>query len=439
MNSILKKAVSVLCVLITLFGIFSVSVSAATYENDLPTVYLVGATQPVYDKEGNQVWPVEKSVADILLDNSSELLSAFNSSLLKSDWSIYGAALEKVLGDSYSDVALDKNGNAQNGTYINESSSPKKKTSNFTLKGYYFKYDPRLDPWSTAKKLSDYIDSVLKATGKKKVNLIGRCMGGCFISAYLVRYGCSKVDTAIYYASAAKGSTVCGELFSGKLDFNSKSINNYATDYMGDDELSELFSAIINFTYSMNMLGMGTSIINSIFDELADEIFPRLLRVTYANMPSYWAMVGEEYYEEAKAFVFGGYEKEYAGLIKKIDNYNKKVKIPLDSKLKEFKKSGMKIAVIAKYNTPFLPFLESHSVQGDGQVSLKDISFGATGAVFGETFNADYIRNAQSNGTIDYISDDLIVDASTCLFPDYTWFVRDIAHSEIPEVINNLK
>lgn len=438
MKMMLKKAVCILMVILTLFGVMSISASAATtYENDLPTVYLVGATQKVY-KSGKQVWPVKKEIEDILLENSQELLSAFGTSIITSDWSTYGDVLVKTLDKYYSAGTLDNNGNPKKGTDIKHSAAPKTKTKSFGLKDYVFNYDPRLDPWETAEELSDYINAVLKATGKKKVNLIGRCMGACFISAYLCRYGRSKVDTAIYYASAAKGSTICSELFAGKLKFDTDTINSYATDYMGDDEVSELLAAVVNVTYTLNMLGMGTSFAASIFEKLSAEVFPQLLRATYANMPSYWAMVSKEDYADAKKYVFGGCESEYAGLIKKIDNYHNKVKLTLDSKLKEYQKAGMKVAVIAKYNVALLPLVESSNVQADGKVSLKDISFGATSADIGKTLSSSYIASAKKKGKLAYISDDLIVDASTCLFPDYTWFVRDIDHGEIPKTIDTL-
>ncbi len=438
MKMMLKKSVSVLLVLVTLFGMLSMSAAAATtYENDLPTVYLVGATQTVY-KNGKQVWPVKEGIDEILLDNRNELLSAFTSSLMSSDWSIYGDALGETLDKYYSAGRLDNNGNPKKGTDIKHSKTPTEKTSNFGLKDYMFNYDPRLDPWETAVELKEYIDDVLAATGKKKVNLIGRCMGACFISAYLCRYGRSKVDTVIYYASAAKGSKICSELFSGKLNFDTATINNYASEYMGDDEISALLGAIVNVTYTLNMLGMGTDFASDIFEQLSVEVFPDLLRRTYANMPSYWAMVGEDDYEDAKNYIFGGYEEEYAGLIKKIDNYHNKVKVPLDKKLKQYRSDGMKIAVIAKYNVPFLPLIESSNVQADGKVDITETSFGATAAEYGKTFTVDYLNEAKEKGTIDYVSDDLIVDASSCLFPNMTWFIRDIDHSEIPKVIDTL-
>lgn len=438
MNRNLTRVVSMLCVVLVFFGIFAVTAVAATYENDLPNVYLEGQYQDVYNKKGKKVWPVSKSITDILLDNRKELISAFSTSLLTSDWTVYGNALGDALDKSYSAGTLDKDGNPKNGTAIKASPTPKTKTSNFSLSDYYFKYDPRLDPWETATKLDSYINAVLKATGKKKVNLIGRCMGGVFVSAYLERYGRSKVDTVIHYASAAKGAKVSSELFAGKLYFDADDLNNYANEYMGDDDLSALLSGVINVTYTLNMLGLGTEMVQDIFNQISVDVFPDLLRRTYATMPAYWAMVDEENYEQAKNYVFGGCEAEYAGLIKKIDNYHNKVKVNIDSTLKNYQKNGLKVAIIAKYNKPFPPYIEGHATQGDGTVAIPEISFGGTAAEIGKALSVDYLNAAKESGTIKYISDDLIVDSSSCLFPKYTWFIRDIEHGTIPSCINSL-
>ena len=438
MKNLFKKSVALLLTAMMLFGVFALPASAAQYENDLPVVYLRGATEKVYDKNGNQVWPVDTEIADILLDSSGALTSALLTSLINSDWSVYGDALEKALVKYFDAGTLDNNGNPKNGTDIKHSSTPKKKTENFALGDYVFKYDPRLDPWETADELADYIDAVLAATGKKKVQLVARCMGSCFASAYLCKYGSGKVDTCIYYASAARGSLVCGELFAGKLNFDADILNNYAGKYMGDDEISELLAAVISVTYSLNLLGEGTGLAGDIYEQLAVEIFPRLLRATYANMPAYWAMVNEDYYEEAKNFVFGGVEAEYAQLIEKIDNYHENVMLRLEKDLKTFNRNGMKIIVLAKYGIPFPPYLEGAQIQGDAKISLEDISFGAVGADTGKTLSVDYLNAAKQSGTLDYISDDLIVDASTCLFPEYTWFVRDIKHGTFPPSINTM-
>lgn len=438
MKKILKGAVALLLVFVLNIGIFAMPAVAATYENDLPIVYMRGATRQVYDKSGKQVWPVKKEITDILLENTGDLLNALSRSLLTSDWSIYGDALTKALEKEFSAGTLDKNGNPKNGTTIKKSAAPKKKTSNFALGDYIFNYDPRLDPWSIADELAKYIDAVLAATGKKKIQLVARCMGSCMASAYLCKYGSSKVDTCIYYASAARGSMVCGELFSGKIKFDSENLNKYANEYMGDDEISELLAAVVSVTYSLNLLGEGTDIIDGLYEEIFAEILPQLLRATYGTMPAYWAMINEDYYEEAKNFVFGGYEAEYAKLIKKIDNYHNNVMLRLENDLKTFNKNGMKIIVLAKYGVPFPPYLECQRIQGDAKISIRDISFGAVGADIGTVFSIDYLNAAKKSGTIDYISDDLVIDASTCLFPQYTWFVKEIKHGTFPPSINTM-
>ncbi|MGN0447126.1 MAG: hypothetical protein ACI4GC_01120 [Acutalibacteraceae bacterium] len=435
MKKILSKAIALLLSLIMVFSVTSIGV-AASYENDLPVVYLRGATEKVYDKNGNQVWPVTTSITDMLIDNRKPLLAAFSASLATSDWSIYGDALNLVLNEYYQYGALDNNGNPKNGTTIKNSPKPKVKSSDFGIGDYVFRYDPRLDPWETADLLNSYINSVLAATGKKKVQLVSRCMGCCFASAYLCKYGADKVDTAIYYASAAKGSTVCGELFYGKLKFDENVLNNYADTYMGDDELSSLLAGVISITYSLSLLGAGTGVVTDIFNQMSVEVWPQLLRTTFANMPAYWAMVSEDYYEGAKNFVFGGYEAEYAGLIKKIDNYHQNVMLKLDSDLKTFVKNGMKIVVLAKYNRPFPPYIESSQVQGDGRINMDDIAFGAVGADIGTYFDVTYLNEARLSGTIDYISDDLTIDTSTALFPNNTWYVKNIKHGTFPPSIN---
>lgn len=437
MNTMLKKAVALLMVVMMSVGCFALPATAAI-ENDLPVVYLKGATEKVYDKNGKQVWPVPTDLTDILMSNSSDLISALAASAATSDWSIYGDALASTLSRYFSAGTLDNSGNPKNGTTIKKSAAPKKKTSNFALGDYIFKYDPRLDPWDIATELNSYINAVLAATGKKKVQLVARCMGSCMASAYLCKYGNSKVDTVIYYASAARGALLCGQLFAGKLNFDADILNDYANDYMGDNELSELLAAVVNVTYSLNILGGGTDIVTDIYNQLAVEVFPQLLRITYANMPAYWAMVNEDYYEEAKEFIFGGHEAEYSTLIKRIDRYHENVMLRLEKNLKTFSKNGTKVIVIAKYGTPFPPYLEGHKIQGDGDISVRDISFGAVGADIGTTLSMDYLNDAKRSGTIDYISDDLIIDASTCLFPESTWFVRDIRHGTFPPSINKM-
>lgn len=49
-----------------------------------------------------------------------------------------------------------------------------------------------------------------------------------------------------------------------------------------------------------------------------------------------------------------------------------------------------------------------------------------------------YLSEAESRGAGKYVSPDKKIDASACLLPDHTWFIRDVAHRSMPEGINSL-
>ena len=60
--------------------------------------------------------------------------------------------------------------------------------------------------------------------------------------------------------------------------------------------------------------------------------------------------------------------------------------------------------------------------------SVERSSFGATTSTLYETLSDEYIAERTELGYGKYISPDKQIDASTCLFTDYTWFVKGCAH-----------
>ena len=90
--------------------------------------------------------------------------------------------------------------------------------------------------------------------------------------------------------------------------------------------------------------------------------------------------------------------------------------------------SRMNIGVFARYNYQITPVIENWNVQSDMVIDTKFTSFGATCAPLGETLGEDYVQKKTTCGH-NHLSVDGVVDASTCLFPEYTWFIKDIQHS----------
>ncbi|MBR2724055.1 MAG: hypothetical protein IKB72_01250 [Ruminococcus sp.] len=153
----------------------------------------------------------------------------------------------------------------------------------------------------------------------------------------------------------------------------------------------------------------------------------------FASFPSYWSLIEPERFEEARDFVFSvegaGFEEEYAGLIEKINNNYKNVTSRKEEIIKKCQDAGVHFGALAKYNSQMYPFVESQDQISDEIVDFKHASFGATVAkdVY-STFDDAYMLKAEIDGTLGYISPDRQIDASTSLFKDSLWVLKNGYH-----------
>ena len=100
-----------------------------------------------------------------------------------------------------------------------------------------------------------------------------------------------------------------------------------------------------------------------------------------------------------------------------------------DNILQSLKDNDVNVGVIAKYGFQLAPVAESRDYVADQFVTVKKASFGATTSTVYEPLDEEYIATRVSEGKGKYISPDKKVDASTCFFPDSTWFTKGISHS----------
>ena len=435
-----RKVISVILTVLILMTVVAPAAAAVkTAETDLPIVYVKGAGREIYAADGSMIMPFEIDPEDQIMSQWETIMKAFANSVLANDWSIYCNTMVKIIRRIYKEVRLDKNGEASDGSYIIPSDSPKKKTSNYVLSDYIFNYDSRLDPWEVAESMDAYIDSVLEATGKDKVQLVGRCLGGNYVAAYLTRYGAEKVDACVLYVPSTMGTVVCSGSFSGAFEFDADIINDYVNSNMADDsDLSGLINSVVSITHSLSVLNLGTDMVETIYKQIANQLVPDLLLESYATMPAYWSMVDDEHFERAKNFVFGDKKTQYAGLIEKIDNYHYNVMNEFDTTLRQLQSEGLKIAIVAKYNVALPPIFENSAVQADGTIELDKLSFGATSADMGKTLSRSYLNSIKGTGAEKYVSKDYIIDASTCVLPDNTWFIKNSVHEDFNTAINKL-
>ncbi len=461
MKKVFKQVISViLCALIISCPLIP-GVSASTYirgdgnrATQVPTVYVQGYGSALYaDSHDKNSQHLVGGSKDILTDGSLEgILDGIMAPLIEGiqtdDWTNYSNFLVEKLVSILSFMALDKNGEASNGSgnqcerdiYVTNRNNYNGK---YDLYAYTHIYDWRIDPFISAAELNDYIKKVKTATGFDKVNIVGRCLGANIIMAYLSEYGYDDINAINLYVGGLDGFEFLGALFSGQVIIESDDLNNflqYMIDDNGDPVISFVKSlvAILNFTKGLNI---PIELVYKIYEEVYFEVIPRTLKETFGTMPAFWSMVGKDYYEAAMELNFHSDEDktEYAKLIEKTDKYYNNVTLKTENILNGAIDEGVKVYITAKYGSVNIPLSDKAKYHSDGIISVDTQTLGATSAIMGSTFSSSYIKKAEENGTAGYISPDKTIDASTCFLPDHTWFIKGSSHGVMPYNIDVLQ
>lgn len=450
MNKTFKKIFALtLCLILTL----SVAAPAAiAAEEEYPIVYLEGYGDGLFKSdskrsEDTRIYPTNADVGAIVKQALEPCLKELANGLITDNYDKYCDELYNAVAPIYKDLILDKNGEASDGSGDGYNPATQKlslKKYSDTLRGYRFHYDWRLSPMDIADELKIYIDRVKEHTGKSKVSLVGRCLGGNIISAYLAKHeshASASIKSVVMYISSSNGIKAIGGLFSGNIVLKDDNIDRFAAYYIpqkeliSDDGISELVTSLITFINEARVLGLGADALQTIVDTVKADLVPRLALACYGSFPSYWAMVDTETYEEARNFIFKGLENEYAGMIEKIDDYYYNVQLTIEATMKRLEEKGVSFGIVSKYNLPALPVYAEADEQSDGFTGVRETSFGATSAKLEKVLSKEYISSLESTA---YLSPDHKIDASTCIFPETTWFIKNITHADFPACIDEL-
>jgi hypothetical protein len=122
-------------------------------------------------------------------------------------------------------------------------------------------------------------------------------------------------------------------------------------------------------------------------------------------------------------------------MITKLDAYYYDVHLTMDETMKYLSDNGVKFGIFAKYNLPVIPVHAEGDEQSDMFTGIKEASFGATAAKLDKELSKSYIDSLADKK---YLSPDNKVDASTCMFKDTTWFIKNCAHAAFPDSIDDL-
>lgn len=447
----MKKLLSVILsiIMIMAMAVPAVSVLAA---DEYPVVYIEGFGHSLYTDTAkpsseNKIYPMETDVGAVISEALMPCLQQLASGAVTGNYDKYCDELYNAFAPLYDKVRLDKNGEASDGSGCGVDMTTKsipKKTSGYGIHEYKFEYDWRLSPVVIAAQLKDFIDRVKAVTGESKVHLVGRCLGGNVVAAYLTKYedhAAASIESVLFYVSAAMGIDLVGALFSGNIVIDENNVDTFVNYYLGaegiieDPMMNSLVTSSVSFFNQIKVLGLGVDALQNIVDNVKDNLVPRAVLASYGSFPSFWAMVDVDSYEEARDFVFKGIEDEYKGMIEKTDDYYYNVQLKLYDTIERLETKGVKTSVISKYNLPTIPLYDNANENSDVFVGVYETSMGATSAPIGEVLSDEYIDGLED---AKYVSPDRKVDASTALVPERTWFIKNLSHGSFPDSVDVL-
>ncbi|MGN0572708.1 MAG: hypothetical protein ACI4IX_02095, partial [Acutalibacteraceae bacterium] len=459
----IKKLIAIVLCLSLIFAIFAPAQVSAAEEcncNETPIIYVRGRCALIRDKDmprdevNNPDLPYVSD--EYVQEQLPELVKIYANCyfLGGKDFTPFREKLTEVFKEIYKDYALDNNGNVTNNSgpnpadgwdrvyvpSVHESPGPvdTPRKAKDEVYRYFFQYDCRLDPCDTADNLYKYIQRVKESTGHSSVKIVARCLGTNILAAYLAEYGWSDIDDVIFYNAIMNGTAVTNSLFTGELYFDDDAVDFFANQNLEDTTVLTLIKQVITLANKTYGLGLTMDYINMTATDVAYFVIPDVMRVSYATTPGYWAMVSADRYIEARDYIFNGAEEEFAGLIEKLDHYYETVSSKIPDMLAQMEKDGVNIYIIAKYGYQLYPIMKDAAYQSDMIVTTAQQALGTTCAPIGQTLSKSYIQNAEANGFGKYISPDGAIDSSTSMFPDTTWYIKNMEHNCFPHVADML-
>ena len=416
------------CLILSVLLVISVAMPAfaAADTNVCPTVHINGimSSRLYADKDDSSTIMPLPEADDLTAIIKEKLFPALLNYCITQDID----ALAKVITDELNVMFKDYFNNPD-GTPVGNSGVKLNYPSASSIKmnsKLQFAYDWRGDPFVIAAELNDYINYILDSTGSDKVALTCHSLGSVVVTTYLSVYGDDKVSGIVFDTPAMQGVTYVGDLLCGEICMDAQGVMTFLESVLGEAETEKLVKeglAVLNLG-PVPELFIG--FLDDVLQKLAPTGFKETLIPMFSRWLTIWALTPDNRVEEAMEYLFGDATDEDTLILKsKIESYNEIVRKNRTENLLKFDEKG-KLAVISRYGYSSLPLTSSWENLSDTVMDVKYNSLGATTVKAGEHFSDEYLAGKDMK----YISPDLTVDASTCLFPEKTWFIKKLEHSK---------
>ncbi len=427
----LKKALGIFLAFVLAFGgMFGICASAkeVSYEKNCPIIHVMGFMScSLYENPGTeeqkQIWPPSN---DAIIGVVKEVLPALVTVSVTKDWKTFSKAIVPAANKIFEPVWLNESGDKETNTGVDFTYPTKEEI--LSKDEIDFKYDWRLSPLEIAAQLNDFIEYVCKQSGSEKVCLTAHSYGGVVTLSYIDLFGRDRIQGVIMDSTAVFGETYTGELLTGQIELSLDAIKSFLSYVMDGTSYKSLVSTVSELLTRAGVLDFVMNFADEMIEGIKEDAIPEVVMPLFCRWPTIWAMCPDEYLGDAYNYIFGevcgGDTAAYAKLLEKLyafDNTVRKDKVDL---LVETEKQ-CRFGVYSSYGYSSVPITPTWNANGDGVIDTKYTSYGATVAPAGEKLSDEYLAEKDAK----YISPDKQVDASTCLFPNQTWFINGLKHS----------
>ena len=326
--------------------------------------------------------------------------------------------LKEVMWEWFGPIQMDGKGVSKNEDITGNQNNwnPEYRTPSFDT-------DWRLSPIENAEKLHRYLEDVCDNYGVEKFNL--RPISGTIpiVLAYLDEHGYDRVASLHIDITTHNGSTIFGELFARRMVVDVEALSKLEKiDGIVSFDLTAL-SSVLRWLFEPGVLSVVERFLKLAATRLIDRVYDEVVIPLLSTIPGLWTFVPAKDFETAKRVLLG--RNPDADLVAKLNAWQD-IALRADDILREAA-GQVKVGVWAGYGTPLAPLGNSKGTNSDFMVDTKYASLGATCAPLDLPFLPGY-RQKNTKCGHSHISPDRMIDASTCLLPEQTWFALNKQH-----------
>ncbi len=286
---------------------------------------------------------------------------------------------------------------------------------------YYFAYNSFGNNIDIVDELYAFIQQVKKETGHDKVNIVPISMGGTVANGLLDYYPevVNDLNKVVYIVPALNGSTIVGDVMTKNITFlDVDYLYNGFLEGLMDEEDARMIEVIARI------------LPDELLVKALDTAVDKLLADVFSKNTNMWALLPKEYYEEASEELLS--DPEYAKIKEQTDRYHL-AQVNSNKNIQNLVDNGVQVFNIVDYDFPLYNIGDAWNADNaDGVIQLSSTAMGVHSALVGETLPADYVQQNTycDDPTHNHISPDRVVDASTGLLPDTTFYFDGQAHEK---------